>query len=235
MQPAAIGEKQMKRILVCCMAALTLSTAVSAMPVACNIGTAPVQLTVGGASPTFPCGGLAFSNFQILNMSGSSNSSHFDINGATFDSATGWVVLNENPGLGPNGHVNLFYQVTGPLIGIDLSVGGENASVIVRACASPVPRSGELANLCTNVAQTGSAMPLAQLAATSATGSQPVFANFGDTSTIYIFKDIMTGAADGLSTLNESFHTTPVPEPLTMLLVGSALAGLAFIRRRPPV
>jgi hypothetical protein len=219
----------MKRILMCNLAVLALSVACGAAPITCS-GTL-ISITAGGASPTIICDGLIFSNFSLVNLSGTT-AGHLDINNVTFDNATNVVVLNENPNLGAAGHEDLLFTVSGPLNGIDLSVGGTVATVTERACGNPIPVTGILANLCTNTGQTISASPLGQLTVHSGDPSQPLVVSFATTSPVYIFKDIGTATGGGLSTLNESFHSA-VPEPATMALSGFALIGLGLVRRRP--
>jgi hypothetical protein len=166
----------------------------------------------------------------VLNFSGNT-SNRLDINSVTYDSTTGEVVLSENPNLGSGGHLNLLFTVTGPLIGIDLNVLGTMATVIERACANPIPTLGALANGCTNVAQTTSAPPIAALTVHTQDPDQPISVSFPQVTTAYLYKDIGAATGGGLTAMNESFKSA-VPEPVTMMLVGSALVGLAFIRRR---
>jgi hypothetical protein len=218
----------MKKLLMSCVAVLVLCIAANAAPVTCYSNV--ISLTPGGTSPTLTCGGLTFSNFQVSNFSGE-NASRLDINSVSYDSATGEVVLAENPNLGSGGHLNLFYTVTGPLVGIDLTVLGTMATVIERACANPIPTLGALANSCTNVAQTTSASPIGAVTVHTEDMNQPISVAFPQVNTAYMYKDIGAATGGGLTAMNESFKSA-VPEPVTMMLVGSALIGLALVRRR---
>jgi hypothetical protein len=219
----------MRRLLLYLLPALALAMAANAATVTCM--STPIQL-MPGLNPTvsFTCDGLTFSNFDLINLTGT-NGGHLDINNVTYDTTTNIVNLNENPNLGSGGHENLLFTVTGPLVEIDMSVGGTLATVTERACANPVSTTGTLAGLCTNAAGTTNATPLGQFTVSSGELGQPIAATFGANSPTYIYKDIAAGVGGGLSDMNESFGSG-VPEPATMTLLGASLLGLGMLRRR---
>ncbi|MBZ5585139.1 MAG: PEP-CTERM sorting domain-containing protein [Acidobacteriia bacterium] len=223
----------MNRTLICCAVVLAVCAALNAAPVAC-LGS-PFSLTPGGASPTIACGGITFTNFSLLNLSGQ-NAGHLDITNVTFDSATGLVTLSENPNLGSGGHENLIYTVSGPLVSAGMSVGGTSATVIERACANPIPTTGVLANLCTDSSQTTSATPLTELIVHSGDANQPVTGSFAQATTAYVYKDIGASSGGSLNSLQESFGSmSSVPEPSSLLLLSAAmlgLVGMAAVRPR---
>jgi hypothetical protein len=229
-------EESMKRLVFSSLTVLSmavLALALSAVPAnASPIITSCTDTsgfdTAVTASTVVTCGSLTFENFAVLHAT-SGAAGIVDLTGASYSGGT--TVLNFDPNLGPNQDEYLMFEVLGGISQIDMSVGGNNAVVTERACANPIPTSGTVAYLCTNLAGTSSVAPLGTISVQSGTSNQPVLSSpFSTTSPVYIFKDILTGSGGELSVLNQSFET--VPEPSSMFLLGSGLIGLVGLRRK---
>ncbi len=211
----------------------------SAAPVNCGAPPPPAQTvdsTDSISSFSLACGGLTFSNFEVIDA-GATLPAKINLVSALHDSVTNMVTLTFNPNMyaanAMTEDLHFYFQVTGGITGIALEVSGTNSFVTERACSTPI--NG--ANNCTG----GLSNQLAAL--TNFSGNSAAVATFNATfSPVYIYKDIL---ADGrrspngaeLTSFSQSFYTvpgndSPVPEPLSMGLMGSGLIGLILWKKR---
>ncbi len=206
-------------------------------PVNCATPPPPAQTvdttaTAGPSAFVMTCGGLTFSHFEVVDA-GTVLPATMNLVSAQHDAAANVVYLNFNPNLfafpGTTEDMHFYFQVTGGITGIDLGVGGINSAITERACSSPINRNG--GNTCIG----GLTNQLAAI--NNFSGNAPVETTFDLSSTVYIYKDILTDGRRSLTgadltSFSQSFHTSPVPEPMSMILTGAGLAGLGLLRKK---
>jgi hypothetical protein len=217
----------MKKLLLCCIAIMAVSGVAAADGVCVNT-VIDVTITPG---ESFACGSLIFSDFYLTDLMGSPTGT-LDINSVSINSQ-GLVTLEENPNLNAGGSEDLSFTVSGTLNSLSLAVGGTSASVTERACSNSIATSGSTADLCSNPSQGAFVAPLGQLTVQSGNPMQQVAPGLYTSGPVRIFQDISAGNESSLGALYEGFgDPTTVPEPITFVLLGSALAFLGIAGRR---
>jgi len=198
----------------------------SASQIPCTISGTTFGTGVNGTT-VVQCGTLTFNTFSVLNpTSGTStpNLGQVDVLATSyFDTGSGVAYLEFNPNLQAQMDDEFLFAVWGGISTIDMTVGGQNASVQETACSVPFSTGTVGVGVC------GQQNVLGQITVLSNQAEQ--FANFNTTSPVYIFKNINAGGPPGqLTEFTQTFGT--IPEPLSMLLMGSGLLGLGLLRRR---
>ena len=210
-----------KKLLGIFVAAVGMASMATATAVACN----PNGVSnVVGASIT--CGVFTFSNFTVQPNTGETATiSMTAFSASSWDPVTGFAILafqigNNSAGLND---IKFGYQVTGPLNGIDLTnpLTSVNATISEAVCLTAFV-NGACNSLPTGLVGNN---PL------FASGNQSVSNSFNTTQSAWIQKDIQIGAGGHISDFTESHHT-PVPEPMTLSMMGLGLLGLGMARRR---
>ncbi len=189
-------------------------------------------VTVGSSVPSSCMAGVfTFSNLRLVNPTGFEagilsiqiGSPIVQNNGADVFLPFGVNHPNVMPGQAAD--VVFIYEVTGPgIYGADIQIGtANNIRITENVCAGP--HGGINGTICT--------VPPLLTSFNVASPEGPFIADgfFEPTNFVSIAKDIQfRGPNSSISDFVNSHHA--VPEPGTMLLMGSALLGLAALRRR---
>lgn len=121
--------------------------------------------------------------------------------------------FNEHPDMFRD--VSFVFQVVGLVTGVDGWLGGTGSRNYVE-------------NICVDQACNGPADPITWFLLTPTNRTASI--QIAPTQNVWINKDITVSAGSLMSEFSQSFYT--VPEPLTLVLVGSGLLGLGLLRRR---
>jgi len=210
----------MKKFLALLAFTVLSLTVASASQIPCTISGTTFNTPVNGTT-VVDCGTLTFDTFLVANpTTGTStpNPGQVDVLSTSyFDTGSGQAYLEFNPNLQAAQDDEFSFTVWGGISSISMTVGGQNASIEETACTIALVNG-----VCNGTV-------LGQITVQSNQTEQ--FANFNTTNPVYIFKNINAGGPPGqLTEFTQDFGT--IPEPLSMLLMGSGLLGLGLVRRR---
>jgi hypothetical protein len=163
---------------------------------------------------------LTFSDFTVT---GTGPAQQVGLNSITYDAVTGFVNIGFSIVIAPAtpGDLILGYKVTGPSNGIDFNVAGSpnlgSITFTELACST------QLCNGQGNVifGTIGNAGPVQQNATTFATQSS-----------LWVKKDINFNSVPSQLTDFTNSHHVPVPEPMTLSMMGAGLLALGLVRRK---
>jgi hypothetical protein len=215
----------MKKLFLCIAGIFAVATIAAASSVC--VSTEMAVSTTPGLF--FTCGDVTFSNFYLSDLSGN-NTGVLDINSVSINDQ-GLVTFSENPNLISGGRENLTFSITGALNAIDVLVGGSTATVAEKVCANAIAASGPSAGLCSSGSLNSTVAPVGQLAVHSLDPIQEVAPGINTSGPIHIFQTIAAGAGN-LGAVFQGFgDPADVPEPVTLVLLGSALAFIGLAGR----
>ncbi len=173
-------------------------------------------------------GPLLFDNFKITGVTNVANPL---VTLGAISAPSGGVLLEMSPNFaftaGLLQDLWLSYRVTasrGSITGVELANGGTSKSAIFeRLCSSGLTAGGVCAG--------GRAVELAEL---RAAGGETDSETFSPQTAIWVFTDILAPSGEGISAFAQRYSVgsgSAVPEPVTLILIGSGLLALGIIRR----
>lgn len=219
----------MRKLLVLTVILFVAASVVSAAPVACS-GLTTLAMLIAASGPGNGCNsqGVTFNNFTYT---GGQPGQTSILAGSVLTSlVTSHLGNNYSDGFSFN--VNNVEWDTGFTISYSITVNGAIPNLFLDRSKDQI-NSGQVPNgVTTSDQQSLGVSPNPLLTNGFATNNETIQSNQYSLLTNTTTTTVVVPADSNLTSYEQDFYGTVVPEPVSFVLIGSGLIGLAFLRRR---